>query len=93
MAEATFTIGSPATCSDGPCGKVSKVVVDPVARSLTHLVVEPEHRSGLGRLVPLDRVDPERGGVQLRYTLDQFDALPHAEENDFLPGGSGYAGL
>ncbi len=30
-------------------------------------------------------------GVELRYTLDEFDALPHAEENDFLPGGSGYA--
>jgi sporulation protein YlmC with PRC-barrel domain len=90
MADATFTIGSPAACTDGPCGKVSKVVVDPVARSLTHLVVEPEHRSGLGRLVPLDRVEPGADGVQLGYTLDEFDALPHAEENDFLPGGSGY---
>jgi sporulation protein YlmC with PRC-barrel domain len=91
MADATFTIGSPATCTDGPCGKVTKVVVDPVARSLTHLVVEPEHRAGLGRLVPLDRVDAGAEGVELRYTLDEFDALPHAEENDFLPGGSGYA--
>ena len=57
MAETTFTIGSAAACSDGPCGAVSRVVVDPVAREVTHLVVEPEHRSGLGRLVPLDLVD------------------------------------
>ncbi len=91
MADATFTIGSPATCTDGPCGKVTKVVVDPVARSLTHLVVEPEHRAGLGRLVPLDRVASGADGVALRCTLEEFDALPHAEENDFLPGGSGYA--
>lgn len=91
MADATFTIGSSATCSDGPCGTVSRIVVDPVALQLTHLVVEPQHRSGLGRLVPLDLVQPGLDGVQLHCTLDQFDALPHAEENDFLPGGSGYA--
>ena len=91
MADATFTIGSPAACTDGHCGKVIKVVVDPIARALTHLVIEPEHRAGLGRLVPLDRVESGPDGVQLRYTLDEFYALPNAEENDFLPGGSGYA--
>ena len=40
--------------------------------------------------MPLDRVDAGAEGVQLRYTLDEFYALPHAEETDFLPGGSGY---
>jgi sporulation protein YlmC with PRC-barrel domain len=90
MAETTFTIGSAAACSDGPCGAVSRVVVDPVAREVTHLVVEPEHRSGLGRLVPLDLVTPGAGEVRLRCTLEEFDQLPAAEETDFLPGGSGY---
>ncbi len=90
MAEATFTMGSAAACSDGPCGAVSRVVVDPVARAITHLVVEPEHRSGLGRLVPLDLVEAGSGEVHLRCTLEEFEQLPHAEETDFLPGGSGY---
>jgi sporulation protein YlmC with PRC-barrel domain len=68
------------------------VVVDPVARSVTHLVVEPEHRSGLGRLVPLALVDAEADGdgVHLRCTSGEFEDLPRAEETDFLPGGSGY---
>ena len=90
MADATFTIGSAAECSDGPCGAVSRVVVDPVARELTHLVIEPEHRSGLGRLVPLDLVETGSGQVRLRCTLEEFKAMPRAEETDFLPGGSGY---
>ncbi len=90
MADTTFTIGAAAECSDGPCGAVSRVVVDPVARELTHLVVEPEHRSGLGRLVPIDKVEAGAGDVRLRYTLDEFEKLPTAEETDFLPGGSGY---
>ena len=90
MADATFTIGSAAACSDGPCGAVSRVVVDPVARELTHLVVEPAHRSGLGRLVPLDLVEAGADEVRLRCTLAEFEKLPAAEETDFLPGGSGY---
>lgn len=89
-----FTIGSTASCTDGPCGKVTRVVVDPVARSVTHLVVEPQHRSGLGRLVPLALVDADAGtegdGVHLRCTSADFGDLPLAEETDFLPGGSGY---
>ena len=90
MAETTFTIGSAAACSDGPCGEVSRVVVDPVARVLTHLVVEPAHRSGLARLVPLELVEEDAGTIHLRCTLEEFDKLPPAEETDFLPGGSGY---
>jgi sporulation protein YlmC with PRC-barrel domain len=90
MADTTFTIGDAAACSDGPCGAVSRVVVNPVARELTHLVVEPEHRSGLGRLVPLDMVEARADGVRLRCTLAEFEQLPSAEETDFLPGGSGY---
>jgi hypothetical protein len=90
MADTTFTIGAAAECSDGPCGAVSRVVVDPVARELTHIVVEPEHRAGLGRLVPLDMVEADAGAVRLRYTLAEFEKLPSAEETDFLPGGSGY---
>ena len=90
MADTTFTIGAAAVCSDGPCGEVSRVVVDPVARALTHLVIEPEHRSGLGRLVPLDMVEAGTDDVRLRCTLAEFEKLPAAEETDFLPGGSGY---
>jgi hypothetical protein len=59
MTEMTkFTIGAAASCTDGPCGKVIRVVVDPVARAVTHIVVEPAHREGLGRLVPLSLVEP-----------------------------------
>jgi len=90
MADTTFTIGAAAVCSDGPCGSVSRVVVDPVASELTHLVVEPVHRAGLGRLVPLDMVESGDDDVRLRYTLAEFEKLPSAEETDFLPGGSGY---
>jgi hypothetical protein len=92
MSEPTqFSIGAEASCSDGPCGVVVKVVLNPVAETVTHLVVEPKHRAGLGRLVPLDLVETATNEVHLRCTTAEFDALPIAEEIQLLPG-SGYAG-
>jgi sporulation protein YlmC with PRC-barrel domain len=90
--ETQFTIGAEASCSDGACGKVVRVVVDPVARAVTHLVVEPKHHRGVDRLVPLDLVDLTPGEVRLRCRLAEFDKLDAAEETQFLPGAGGYAG-
>ncbi len=91
MAETTpFTIGTEARCSDGACGEVSRVVVDPVARAVTHLVVEPMHREGPGRLVPLDLVDATPDEVRLRCTKAEFGKLDSAEETRFVPGSGGY---
>jgi sporulation protein YlmC with PRC-barrel domain len=84
-----FMIGAAASCTDGACGTVSRVVVDPLARAVTHLVVEPEHHQGLGRLVPLDLVDAAKGEIQLRCTLEEFERLDPAEETRFVPGTAG----
>ena len=85
-----FTIGADASCSDGICGEVTRVVVDPVAQAVTHLVVEPKHRQGLGRLVPLDLIETTNGEIQIRCTEAEFEKLDAAEETEFLPGGNGY---
>jgi len=86
-----LVIGAGARCTDGACGEVSRVVVDPVARAVTHLVVEPAGRQGLGRLVPLDLVDSTGGEIRLRCTLAEFEKLDAAEETQFVPGTRGYA--
>src|SRR5215831_3606103 len=87
----TFTIGAEARCTDGNCGEVRRVIVNPVARELTHLVVEPKGRLGLARLVPLDLVDASTGQVEIRCTLAEFAQLESAEETEFIPGSQGYA--
>jgi sporulation protein YlmC with PRC-barrel domain len=84
-----FTIGSEASCSDGAVGKVSRVIVDPVAAEVTHLVVEPEHRGDHGRLVPLDLVDGAAGGIRIRCTKAEFEELDSAQESQFTPAASG----
>jgi sporulation protein YlmC with PRC-barrel domain len=93
-----FTIGVEVSGSDGVCGELIRVVVDPIARAVTHLVVEPPHRQGLGRLVPLELVagtedgDGNGIGITLTCTLVEFEALPRAEETHFLPGGGFFPG-
>jgi sporulation protein YlmC with PRC-barrel domain len=86
-----ITIGTEARCTDGVCGKVSRVVVDPVAEAVTHLVVEPRKRQGLARLVPVDLVEAASPGLQLSCTLAAFEKLDPAEETQFAPGSTGYA--
>jgi hypothetical protein len=86
-----FTIGAEATCSDGTRGKVTRVIVDPIAEAVTHLAVEPDHREGLSRLVPLSLVDATSGQIRLGCTKAEFDKLEPAEETRFIPGTSGYA--
>jgi sporulation protein YlmC with PRC-barrel domain len=92
MAEAELvTIGAHVRCADGDCGKVTRVVVDPIARTVTDLVVEPAHRVGLARLVPLRLVETMSDDVLLRCTIAEFEQLTAAEETHFVPGTAGYA--
>ena len=87
MAEGThFTIGASVHCRDGDCGQLIRIVVNPVAREVTQIVVEPKHRSGLGRLVPLDLVESSTDTIALSCTLAEFETLEFAEETRFLPG-------
>lgn len=87
----TVPIGAEARCTDGACGTVSRVVVDPVARAVTHLVIEPHHRQMSGRLVPIDLVDTTGGEVRLRCTTAEFEALDPAEDRQFVQGTTSYA--
>ncbi len=93
----TLVIGSDAVGSDGYRGEVLAVVIDPAARTVTHLVVEPHGRAGLARLVPLDLADLTEpadlagappGQVRLRCTEAEFRSLDAAEETlaEFVPG-------
>ncbi|MGH3842968.1 MAG: hypothetical protein ACRDS0_16200 [Pseudonocardiaceae bacterium] len=85
-----FPIGAEVACRDGVCGELLAVVVDPVACAVTHLVVEPKHRRGAGRLVDVDQVDVTTADrVRLHCEMAAFTRFAYAEETQFLPGGYG----
>jgi len=90
-----FIIGSGVTCSDGLCGVLSRVVVDPIADAIAYLDVESRHRRHRGHLVPISLVAGTTAKeIRLKCSKAEFDALEPAEEKEFLPdvgGQSGYA--
>ena len=86
-----FRIGSHVTCTDADCGELTRVVVDPVAKSVTHLAVEPASRRGLARLVPVRLAGASApDSIALDCSLAEFEALDPAEETLFVPGSAGY---
>jgi hypothetical protein len=91
MAEVTLAIGAAAACTDGFPGELKGLVVEPRARAVTHLVIEPEHAQGLARLVPLDHADAAAEPIRLGYTEAEFKDLAPAEETlaEFVPGYEG----
>jgi sporulation protein YlmC with PRC-barrel domain len=93
VAEATeFTIGARARCSDGFCGHVSRMIIDPAADAVTHLVITPGHHREEGRLVPVGLADASGGEISLRCTLAEFHQLEPAAERDLVQGIEGAGG-
>lgn len=91
-----FTIGTKVSCRGEACGKLTRVIIDPVQRKVTHLVVEPR-REERGRLVPLKLVEsssPEK--IELAYTIAEFNQLEPSVDTDYFPmddhSGSYYGG-
>ena len=82
--ETEFAMGATASCLDGPGGKVSRVIIDPATETVTHLVIQPKHRLGVGRLVPLDLVETTAGDIRLRCTVEEFGGLEPAQEMELI---------
>jgi hypothetical protein len=82
-----FTIGADVSCTDGVCGKLSRLVIDPRAGTVTHLVVND--RQFQGRLVPLSLADVDAATGQIRVccTIAEFGKLDPASRTMLLEGG------
>ena len=88
-----FVVGNDVACSDGACGVLARVVVDPIANAIAYLDVESKHRGHGGHLVPMSLVDS--GGakaIRLKSSKAEFEALEPTEETEFLPGVGGQSG-
>jgi sporulation protein YlmC with PRC-barrel domain len=78
-------IGADASCSDGACGQLNRIIVNPAAREVTHLVVGQRRGNDTARLVPVDLVDASAGQLRLGCSLAEFQALPPAQETEVVP--------
>ena len=79
MTETRLLFGTDVRCTDGACGRLQRVIVDPLHNQLTHLAVKPDGLQG-GRLVPADLIASADTEIQLRCTTAEFARLESAEE-------------
>ena len=81
-------LGSVVHCTDAPFGELADVVVDPVSRRVTHLVVQPHHRRDQARLVPIERASSaEDDAVALDCSIADVEALELVFESAYLRVG------
>jgi sporulation protein YlmC with PRC-barrel domain len=80
-------LGSAVTCTDARFGELADVVVDPVARRVTHVVVQPHGSPERARLVPVERVRAGEDGVALDCSVADVEALELVRESAFLRMG------
>src|SRR5262249_60143933 len=85
-----FTIGADVSCTDGPCGTLLRVALDPVAHLVTHLIVEPRRGHGPARPVPLGLVDPPARQIRLRGTPAEVGSPDPRREGEGMSTGRGH---
>ena len=79
-----LVLGSPVRCVDSPFGELADVVIDPISRRVTHLVVQPEHRHEAARLVSIERAQSTADGIKLDLSAEELERLEPLREAAFL---------
>ena len=80
-------LGNRVRCTDGVYGKLADIVIDPLEKRVTHLVVEPEQGEGEARLVPIQLAkgrDDEQREIELECTLDETQRFESVHEAAYL---------
>jgi sporulation protein YlmC with PRC-barrel domain len=79
-------LGTPVRCTDDTVGELADVVIDPVSKRLTHLVVRPRHQEAhASRLVPVELAEGgEEEEISLHCTVDELSRLEPVQEFAYL---------
>ena len=80
-------IGIRVNCTDGVYGEVADIVIDPLEKRVTHLVVRPEQAEGEARLVPIQLAKGSGGETReldLACTLDEAQRFESVRERAYL---------
>jgi hypothetical protein len=84
---ARLGFGSPVIGTDGGCGQVLGVHLQPTTWRITHLAVRGRHEHGLERLVPMQLVGSIDQEVTILCSTHQFDLLDFSDEGPMGGGG------
>ena len=87
-----ISIDADVQCTDGPGGRSTCVVLNPVTQRVTHIVVKEDGFPRLERLVPVEMVaETSPDQIHLTCSQQELHRLEAFIETEFLPGESSYA--
>ena len=72
-------------CSDSRCGHSAYIIVNPISRKVTHLVVKEKRAPHSERLVPVKLVtETTNGQIQLGCTQDELTGMEPFTETEYI---------
>jgi hypothetical protein len=78
-------VGADVQCTDGLCGRSTYVLVNPVQREITHLVVKEEESPHAERMVPISAVkETTPDMILLRYSTEELGNLDPFIEDEYI---------
>jgi hypothetical protein len=79
-------------CTDGPGGRSTYAILNPITRRVTHVVVKEKTFPGLERLVPVEMVaETSPNQIHLTCSQEELHGLEAFVETEFLPDEFPYA--
>jgi hypothetical protein len=82
-------INADVTCSDGPFGTLTHVILIPATEKVTHIVVANKSYPEIEYMVPIDRLaftTPEL--IELNCTREELAKMPVFDQVQFIPSGN-----
>lgn len=78
-------VNAKVNCTDGECGRSTYVIVNPVTKQVTHLVVKENHSPNTERMVPVKWIE-ETGPdiVLLKCDREKFATMSNFVETEYL---------
>ena len=77
-------LGNKVSCTDAEFGELADVIVDPISRRITHLVVAPHGDREGARLVSIERARPAEEGLVLDHSIAEVEALESLRESAYV---------
>jgi len=79
-------INAKVSCSDGPCGHSTYVILMPTTEKITHLVVNNELYPATEFLIPIEHiVESTPESIQLNCTRAEVSKMPVFNQIEFIP--------
>jgi hypothetical protein len=78
-------VNAEVACVDGVCGQSTYVIINPISRRVTHVVVKGKKGLHTQHLVPIDLVaDTTRDLIRLRCTTEELAKIESFTETEYV---------